>query len=267
MPLFPSDSRTLTHFPDSNLDRHLTSDSGCNRQRSFVQLLKGYAMAQEWFFLCNGAEIGPVTAQQLKDMAAVGKLTPDDLVRRRDLPTPMKAGSIKGLFPPAAAVVIPQPPPATAFPPMELPDEEVPEEQVRRRSGNRKKTGGEWWKSLSSTGKIGVALGGGMVALMFLCCGGFALMSGDKGDSNGGRGDSNGGKVTKANYDKVKDGMTISEVERILGKGTEQASSNTGGGNLQMSGKVMIWQDGMKSISITFVNDKVMVKAQFGLKD
>lgn len=93
-----------------------------------------------------------------------------------------------------------------------------------------------------------------------------------------------GSKVTKANYEKIKDGMTLAEIEGILGKGTEQASSNTGGAvavpgasvggvsvpgqtvNMpKMSAKVMVWQDGTKIISITFVNDKMMAKAQAGL--
>ena len=93
-----------------------------------------------------------------------------------------------------------------------------------------------------------------------------------------------GSKISKSNYDKIKDGMTLAEVEETLGKGSEQASSNTGGpvevpgmsaGGVsvpgqtvnmpKMSGKAMVWQEGGKVISITFINDKAMGKAQTGL--
>lgn len=66
-------------------------------------------------------------------------------------------------------------------------------------------------------------------------------------------------------YDRVKNGMSVSEVESILGPGTEQASSEAGYGEISMSGKVLVWQDGMRIISITFMNDQVMAKAQVGL--
>ncbi|MDB5307116.1 MAG: hypothetical protein JWO38_1318 [Gemmataceae bacterium] len=93
-----------------------------------------------------------------------------------------------------------------------------------------------------------------------------------------------GGSVSKSNYDKIKDGMTLAQVEAILGKGKEQVSTSTGGavevpgGSVggvtvpgqtvnvpKMSGKGMVWQDGNKVITITFINDKVMSKAQAGL--
>ena len=89
-----------------------------------------------------------------------------------------------------------------------------------------------------------------------------------------------GSKITKSNYDKINNGMTEAEVEGILGKGEEKASSGVdvpgksvnipGGGNVSVPGvsssaKVKMWQDGMKMISITFSNGKVMAKAQNGL--
>ncbi len=88
------------------------------------------------------------------------------------------------------------------------------------------------------------------------------------------------GKVNKANYDKVNTGMTVSEVEGILGKGEEQASTGVGipgiageipgVGNIAipgggMSAKVVKWQDGNRIITITFVGDKVMTKVATNL--
>ena len=75
------------------------------------------------------------------------------------------------------------------------------------------------------------------------------------------------GKLNKDNYDKISNGMSVSQVESILGKGESQASSNVDlgeyGGNI--SSEVMTWQSGTKVISITFSNGKVMAKAQNGL--
>ena len=74
-----------------------------------------------------------------------------------------------------------------------------------------------------------------------------------------------GSKVSKDNYDKISTGMTTSEVEAILGKGAEEAAAGGALGNLGGSAKVMVWKDGDKTITVTFVNDKVSLKAQSGL--
>ena len=75
------------------------------------------------------------------------------------------------------------------------------------------------------------------------------------------------GKLNKDNYEKISNGMSVSQVESVLGKGESQASSNVDlgeyGGNI--SSEVMTWQSGTKVISITFSNGKVMAKAQNGL--
>lgn len=71
--------------------------------------------------------------------------------------------------------------------------------------------------------------------------------------------------VTKEKYDTIKTGMTMAEVEKILGKGEEQISESGGIGDLSASGKMYKWVDGDKSITITFVNDKVFKKAHMGL--
>lgn len=69
------------------------------------------------------------------------------------------------------------------------------------------------------------------------------------------------------NFEKISIGMTKSQVEKILGKGKTQASSSLDlgefGGNI--NSEILIWEDGMKTISITLTNNKVQGKAQFGL--
>ena len=75
-----------------------------------------------------------------------------------------------------------------------------------------------------------------------------------------------GGKaITKDNYSKVKTGMTLAEVEAILGKGTEQASSDASFGGISIDFKSMVWQDEDKIISIGFSHNKVQAKTQIGL--
>lgn len=74
-----------------------------------------------------------------------------------------------------------------------------------------------------------------------------------------------GSKVNKGNYDKINNGMTEKEVEAILGTGEEQSSTGVNVPGMSMSGKSKVWKDGMKIITITFINDKVQGKAQVGL--
>ncbi|TWU18601.1 outer membrane protein assembly factor BamE domain-containing protein [Allorhodopirellula heiligendammensis] len=74
-----------------------------------------------------------------------------------------------------------------------------------------------------------------------------------------------GNRVTKDNYAEVKTGMTINEVESILGTGTEQASSDASFGGISIDMKSMVWQGEDKIISITFSHDKVQSKSQIGL--
>jgi hypothetical protein len=75
-----------------------------------------------------------------------------------------------------------------------------------------------------------------------------------------------GSPVTKANYDKVNTGMTLKEVQGILGSGTEQGSSGIDVPGMSMTGKAMVWQEGTKIITVQFINDKVVSKAQMGLQ-
>ncbi|HUS92147.1 MAG TPA: hypothetical protein VM695_09880 [Phycisphaerae bacterium] len=74
-----------------------------------------------------------------------------------------------------------------------------------------------------------------------------------------------GSKVTKGNFDQIKNGMTVAEVEGVLGKGVEQAGGGVSVGGVDLSGKSMVWKDGTKKIVVTFANGKVMAKVQEGL--
>ncbi|MBY0228180.1 MAG: hypothetical protein K2W96_02750 [Gemmataceae bacterium] len=92
-------------------------------------------------------------------------------------------------------------------------------------------------------------------------------------------------KITKANADLVKDGMTESEVAGILGAPNESQEVKTpdvagalgglgalggmpglGGGmpKIDLKAKQSVWKSGDKTIAITFVNGKVAMKATTG---
>ena len=82
-------------------------------------------------------------------------------------------------------------------------------------------------------------------------------------------------KLTQENYAKVVEGMTISDVEGILGDGEEQDSGGYGIGSSglidhsssrQSSQRVFVWDDGTVQIIITFTDGKLTSKRQTGLQ-
>lgn len=84
-------------------------------------------------------------------------------------------------------------------------------------------------------------------------------------------------KIVKANYDKIKTGMSLQEVEAILGQGDKQSDgdgSNVGGqfgvavGNVgggSSASHDYVWESMGKKITITFTNGKVAKKTSTGL--
>jgi RsiW-degrading membrane proteinase PrsW (M82 family) len=56
-------------------------------------------MASQWFYKHNGEKVGPVTAQQLKSLAASKHILPDDLIWKEGMAEWAKAGKVIGLIP------------------------------------------------------------------------------------------------------------------------------------------------------------------------
>ncbi len=77
-------------------------------------------MAHQWYYAQGGERKGPVSDQQLKELAASGELSPDDAVWAEGMGRWVKARSISGLFLPKSAtpppLPIPKPPVSTATP-------------------------------------------------------------------------------------------------------------------------------------------------------
>lgn len=74
-----------------------------------------------------------------------------------------------------------------------------------------------------------------------------------------------GSKISEANYDKINTGMTVGEVEDLLGMGEIEESGSLNQPGYNLSAKVMIWRSGSKWIRVTFEDDKVATKSQMGL--
>ena len=81
-------------------------------------------------------------------------------------------------------------------------------------------------------------------------------------------------KVTKENFDKIKNDMTLEDVEAILGKGEQQGDAanvagqfgvDVTGGAAQSKDVIYLWDSGTKSVTITFRGGKVMFKKSDGL--
>ena len=70
--------------------------------------------------------------------------------------------------------------------------------------------------------------------------------------------------ITAAQFNRVKAGMTYSEVVAILGQPSEKLSQVNIAGHRSA---VFMWQSGlMANCQVTFTNGAVVITAQFGLK-
>lgn len=69
-------------------------------------------------------------------------------------------------------------------------------------------------------------------------------------------------KLTLANFNKIHTGMTITQVENILGPGEIMSESGDG----QYHTVMKVWKgDGMSNMNVMFQGDLVQSKAQVGL--
>lgn len=71
------------------------------------------------------------------------------------------------------------------------------------------------------------------------------------------------GDVTMASYNRISNGMSYDEAKAILGPGEEMTRSTIAG----IDGAIYSWKNSDGSnIMLQFQNDKLIQKAQFGLK-
>ena len=69
-----------------------------------------------------------------------------------------------------------------------------------------------------------------------------------------------GSKITPENFQKIQTGMAESEVSAILGTPTESSSVGFG----PVGGTTSTWKDNGRTITIQFVNGKVLAKVFSG---
>jgi hypothetical protein len=85
-----------------------------------------------------------------------------------------------------------------------------------------------------------------------------------------------GRKLTKANFDKVQNGMSLSDVQQLLGKGEKEAGDGSnvagqfgialeGGGGGSKNVETYVWESGDKKITVYFRDGKVTSKNSTGL--
>ena len=67
----------------------------------------------EWHYSQGGQQLGPVSANDLKQLVASGGLSPSDLIWKEEWPEWKRADSIKGLFPGGATRTTPPSPPSS----------------------------------------------------------------------------------------------------------------------------------------------------------
>jgi len=65
-----------------------------------------------------------------------------------------------------------------------------------------------------------------------------------------------GSRLSQESFDKIREGMTQKEVRDILG----EPSDASGGSFLGLSGTNATWKDAKTTISVQFLNDKVVSK-------
>ena len=72
-------------------------------------------------------------------------------------------------------------------------------------------------------------------------------------------------RVTRENYDKVQPGMTLEQVKAILGEPDETKSGGVNVLGVTADKSTMTWKSGDKSITVTFVGDKVVTTGMSNL--
>lgn len=72
-------------------------------------------------------------------------------------------------------------------------------------------------------------------------------------------------KVTKQNYDKVQTDMKLEEVEAVLGKQHQPMSAGAKVRLIGISGQTLTWKEDDRTITVMFVNERVILKSQVGL--
>ena len=153
------------------MHRHIHPIAEASRSGGFAgskyetNFLAGSSMAVEWFCRVMGSDVGPLSQDQLVDMARQRHLNPEDLVRRGNSAW-VPAFEVKGLFEAAAkpAPAAPPPPPEPVVEPTIKADQKTPPEPELSRPAKKTEpmrdhvrydTDGDDWFCIASGEKKG----------------------------------------------------------------------------------------------------------------
>lgn len=126
----------------------------------------------QWHYAHNGQKFGPVSDQQLKQLADSGQLLPTDLVWKKGMAEWVKAGQIKELFSGPSGNV---PPPAPSTP-QEQPIPAIVLSPTERAKG--------FWAGLTTFQKAFVVYGMAVAGLFLLSMGLFVLLGLSRGTTD-----------------------------------------------------------------------------------
>ena len=72
-------------------------------------------------------------------------------------------------------------------------------------------------------------------------------------------------RLTMENYARIEEGMSLRQVEAVLGKG-DKKGGGLSIGSFDASAYEVIWGDKQRFIAVTLINDEVMTKVHRGLE-
>lgn len=121
-------------------------------------------MANEWYYTKSGQRFGPVSGQQLKELAAKGELGAGDLVWKAGMAQWMPAKSITGLFEVGSTAIQPHPP----EPPLSGPPATPKQDGLLATLRGSLATKWNLWTPRQKT--IAIAAAGGACLLLVLFC-------------------------------------------------------------------------------------------------
>src|SRR4051812_46401814 len=125
-------------------------------------------MAADWYYTTNKQQMGPVSWDELRQLASSGLLKPGDMVWTDGMAEWVKASRQDGLFPDAEAVTTSRretlPPPRRRS--RRRDDDDEDDDDDRRPRAKPKKEG------MAVGLKIGLILGGVLLLVLVLVCGG-----------------------------------------------------------------------------------------------
>jgi hypothetical protein len=124
--------------------------------------------SDQWYLGRGKKPVGPYSPAQIRQMAAAGKIGPDDMLLKEGAPKWISASSVKGLFSSNAVGAAPAPTPSRPSVPQTEDEEEADEKPARRKSGKPRRKSGK-----RSAFPLGLVLGGagGLAGLAALVLG------------------------------------------------------------------------------------------------